>query len=1122
MVGVTTLLVIVTPDPPAMASGYTSLCDLGPVALSYRPQIEEVKKRIGVTHGFFDAWIFGFLENKNFNINETVAKLERRFVMEKEEMGSYKLTDHLRKNLRDGVIQEIGEDKHGRVVFYIYSKRDFPTPEYREEKKMIFNMFMSYGTRLRESTKRSQIVMIFNQQDSSFFKNLDLGFQGDIALHISKFFPGMVEKMYMCKMSSTLSFMAKPVLSRLPAVVSERLEILSDSDIKKGALLEHIDKSVLPFELGGTNNCDCQSNWNAFADNVENYFFKMVAALNERNMTIKEFELDELGYDTNGMPKRLEPSASFHPPLTRSGEASVCASGIQSAYPLLSCRSNYDVESTELGAAGGTGNPSLSANATQWKSLFSVFPPSLSIFFVEELVRWKQHTEEEEEANRYKILFDHAQSFAKVHERNRNVAMHTAKTFSGNHVMAFVKFWVSVVSVLISLYFVLGMIFWALFASSVIITMYFSFFIRPTFFFPVCWCIIMVFVQGCGLCARSLEIIYALWRGKVMPPFERLGGSFGAVAEIILLILVALAQIIVFFYYYLIVGVTTALAYTFSAGWLGATCLILLNHGLFFVGLFHRQTRANNNTKLLKLSVFLTAYQGHLMDSKIIRSSSVLLCLFFLAISLLLGVGFLISRLVHLFLVSAMTTVVASYAINFFCDGFESSLSGMLMTISIWIYCFTWLYTIFICGFNNASDYWIISVVISSVISGALTLSSFVALKQKKNNKLLRGLYLFVLAYFISCWISSFFLLNWKSGIICFGLMVHNGLNFVFGPSQFSGSRSSLVVSMVFLLLLVTCVSMGWHGTVIPANGKDYSWSTSLEKSASTTHSLARDSVWSPSLLLYHQYPVCEITIGTDDPSGQFGIADVSKLLEVAAGVELGSISIEANLKEGFPGKDIQYDGIVYENQKWEWTVQQFSSSAGETTFLISQEFSPSSAILSAVLWVEAIAARPFKVFLPEGWMEVLISVTSSISHLFPFPVWEKTKILEDILREKVENGENILVLSAGTGAGSAAYAVCSIPDENISASGGKLQSILFNTPGLRYSPSFKEKNWLLYHHRVLNIITEESKLEFVGGLDTSVTQMIWCGSNISNCASQKAITNALVNACELGKPVIH
>lgn len=343
-----------------MTSEYSSLSELGPIAVSHREQLEEVKAELGIPHGYFDAWLYGFLENKKFDIRETVAKLRRRFEMEINVLSTYEFTDHMRQSLRSGIIQEIGYDKLGRVAFYVYTKRDTPQAKYRDESRMTFDMFVSYGTRLRQDNKRSQMVMLINQQDSSFFKNIDIGFQGDAALRISKFYPGMVDKIYVCKMGSTLSMMAKPIFTRLPAVVSERIQIITEGDIKKGTLLEFFDKSVLPRELGGDNDCDTESHWIQYAEDVENYYSKLKRAVRERGKTVKEWELEELGVnpfgddnEVTGIPPAASMAESFH-------------SLPEGTKPLVSCRSEYMGGGMELDAIS-------EENAEEWKRIFSGF-----------------------------------------------------------------------------------------------------------------------------------------------------------------------------------------------------------------------------------------------------------------------------------------------------------------------------------------------------------------------------------------------------------------------------------------------------------------------------------------------------------------------------------------------------------------------------------------------------------------------------------------------------------------------------------------------------------------------------------------------------------------------------
>ncbi|CAD2214035.1 hypothetical protein AGDE_14271 [Angomonas deanei] len=195
------------------------------------------------------------------------------------------------ENMNKGIIQVIGNDKAGRVAFYICTARDKPQSKYRAESRKNFDMFISYGTRLRPESKRCQMTMLINQDKASMFSNLDMTFQADIALRIAKFYPGCVDKMYICKMGRTLSALAKPIFSGLPSIVSNRIIIISDGDIKKGKLLELFDEDVLPVALGGTNDCDHPENYARFANTIKDYFEQLKAAIS-RGTSVKEWELE--------------------------------------------------------------------------------------------------------------------------------------------------------------------------------------------------------------------------------------------------------------------------------------------------------------------------------------------------------------------------------------------------------------------------------------------------------------------------------------------------------------------------------------------------------------------------------------------------------------------------------------------------------------------------------------------------------------------------------------------------------------------------------------------------------------------------------------------------------------
>ncbi|CUF79933.1 Hypothetical protein, putative [Bodo saltans] len=260
----------------------------------HRRPLDEVKRQLNIHHDEFDCWIYGFLENF-FKLQLLwLQKLRRRDTMERNELACFEITDYMRDNMAKGIIQHIGDDKEGRPTFYIVTKRDSPTAKRREENMRNFDMWVSYGSKLRSHDKRCRLTMLINQKDASMWSNTDMTFQADVAMRIAKYYPGVVEKLYLCKMSNTLATLAKPIFSRLPAIVSDRIQIFTDSDLKKGKLLELFDEHILPTDLGGRNDCDQPSHWAAYARSCVQHFEALQEAVGTRGYGVKEWELDVL------------------------------------------------------------------------------------------------------------------------------------------------------------------------------------------------------------------------------------------------------------------------------------------------------------------------------------------------------------------------------------------------------------------------------------------------------------------------------------------------------------------------------------------------------------------------------------------------------------------------------------------------------------------------------------------------------------------------------------------------------------------------------------------------------------------------------------------------------------
>jgi hypothetical protein len=262
--------------------------------------LEEVKQAVGVHHHYLDGWIYLFLSNKKFDIKETIAKLQRRDNMERTVFAKYTITESLHASMRAGIVQYIGRDRDGHPVLYFNTVRDSPKADQRPERQANMDMFLSWAVRCDKHNPSAMVTWLINQKDASMLRNTDLIFQKDMALRISKFFPGVVGRIYICNMSSALTFVMKPLLRQLPSSISDCIFLFSGGDIRKGELLKHIDASVLPVEMGGRNDCDNQQNYERFATTIEGYFSRCITALSS-GVSIKQMEMmEEFGVDKDG------------------------------------------------------------------------------------------------------------------------------------------------------------------------------------------------------------------------------------------------------------------------------------------------------------------------------------------------------------------------------------------------------------------------------------------------------------------------------------------------------------------------------------------------------------------------------------------------------------------------------------------------------------------------------------------------------------------------------------------------------------------------------------------------------------------------------------------------------
>jgi hypothetical protein len=1118
-----------------MSSSYTSLEDLGPVALSHRGEIEEVKRQVGITHGYFDAWIYGFLENKKFNIEETVAKLHRRFAMEVNELATYEFTDYMRASLRKGIIQEIGVDKAGRVAFYINTKRDVPEAKYRDEQRRTFDMFASYGTRLRKENMRSQIVMLINQEDASVRKNVDMTFQADVALRISKFYPGGVDKMYICKMGRFLAAMAKPIFKTLPAIVSDRIQIIDASDIKNGVLLDLFDEDVLPVALGGKNDCDNEEHWNAYADRVEKYYAALKRAVNERGLTVKEWELQELGIDVEApegdqratdvqtvtphadalahsvrsLAHQTTASHEASPFITRKNSQLLSKRGAHiddtDMKPLMTCVTEIESLATPSldddndGGVNGSGEP---GTRMSWAEVVAPLPHDLALFFLEELVRWRTSVSNHEMAERYKLLDSYVSGTQlAVVQGVRGLNMHDKKWYNGvpYPLQALYQILLMGVTVLNVIYFTAALVFFAVFSADVIVTIFFGFFVKPSFVFPLSAVLLMVAIQGVCLCSRAIDIISAIYKSRVIPLFERMGSYWGTVAEVTLFFVIVAIQFIIFIVYARRDNPLRGLEVSFCTGWICALLVVSITHVFFFTGLFASAVSRDRDNRMGALPFFLALNFGSSRSDKteevdtrfLLRTSSYVICSVPLVVSTLLGIGFLISRIVSLYVSTFAAAITAAFVVHYYSDNLSNTLTGALMRLTLWMLTFVWCYVTFAFGFRDYDHKYSSSVIVASILNGIFVILALNCLHRHGHSWLLRISFVIVLLYIFACWICVFPLVSWRMGLFCLAIMVHNVVNIIFAPRALSGIHGSFFLSAAVLLLGISCVLLGWYGTTLLNTTPQ-----SLPSGPPAPLSLS-------SLQMYHRYPVCTLALGADN---SVSVVDISLLNEVVNARTADIRNFDFN--NWFGSRGVNYSGIVnnFDADGVSWDIHRFDMpvAANMTVFVLSNRYAMSS-IIGMIGWIDAIALSPLSIFMPYDMINTMVYIISFATRLVPFAGTNIAPDLGTFIKTQKELLQTEVVLTATGVAGGFLGAA---------AASTKTNAILFSSPGLMQCARKMHIDYESYHTYVLSIGAYMGVLNYIGGQDSTVSQRIKCPGSALYCMRSQFFSTALIEAC--------
>lgn len=405
------------------------------------------------------------------------------------------------------------------------------------------------------------------------------------------------------------------------------------------------------------------------------------------------------------------------------------------------------------------------------------------------------------------------------------------------------------------IYFLAALVFIAVFAANIIVTIFLGFHVKATHFFPLSCVLINVMVQGPALCSRATDTLMAIYKGKVIPLFVRLGSYWGTMAEVILFVVLAGVQFVVFCVLASRYSPLYALQVSFATGWLCAVCLIALTHAFFFTGVFvATNTKAKDNSWSRIPFLIALHIEGDMgkeeEQTDNTRTSSFLICGIPVTVSMLFGIGFLLSNIMALFPTTVVMAFVAAFCVNYFSDSASNSLSGSLMRITLWMMTIVWLYVTFTFGFRPFSGIWATTVSVAMIVNGIFVLLAFVCMQRPRSTWLLRCAFIILLVYIVVCWILQFPFLTFRLGIFCVVLMVHNILSIVLARRPLVNINAVFCVAAAVLLLVISCILLGWYGTTL-----QYTYPQSIAASintkslslSSSTSSAAGVTPWNPS-----------------------------------------------------------------------------------------------------------------------------------------------------------------------------------------------------------------------------------------------------------------------------------
>lgn len=1049
------------------------ILDLGVQAAQHREQLDDVKRQVGVEHNHFDGWIYSFLENKHFDVAETVAKLQRRADMERNELSKYVLTEEMLSDMKKGVIQLIGEDKEGRITFYITTKRDFPKSSQRETRKKAFDIWLSYGTRLRRDNKRCRIAMLINQADASMWSNLDMGFQSNIALRISKFYPGAVDKMYVCKMGKALAAMAKPIFSALPQVVSEHIFIVTDADIKDGRLLQHYDASVLPVALGGTNQCDTPENWEIFAKTISEYWARLSAGIAD-GKSVKEWELEQILAEEASEKRKLEASVALsHQPdqisLHRSRSQIQASSQSHDAdtADLHTCFSDDD--EMELDDVDININPSMSTHP------LIVDPFSRLDYF---MGRARYDIEKEEDIYRVALLMLCGSEGKAIAERGEyeldEAHTHAILRKVPTPLRGIVKGILWLFCIFLAVYFFVGTLFLCIVITAMMTQLFYATFVDWFYVWPLGITAMLLGYHLFMVCSRGFGLVVTSFRGQVIPALNRFGTT-GFVIQMSAFILIVVAQLIIFIYYATTIDPVSGARISFSTGWMSCSIVIAIFHLLYPLGLRESPAPSKSSSGSLSLYLFFDlSEQDHPPRA---RRSAIAISLVPIVLSLLFGIAFMASQMLFFLVATPIAAILTTVCVNFFARRREKDFGALIIRANAWFLSLMWIWVSIIGGIVSFDRWWTASVAVTCSIVGILALLCIINLSIRKKSLYMRFikininlmLVLFIASVVIAYWA------HW--GFIIIMLLL--GIHMILCTTQRHGTNLlGDTLGVIGPLIMFCAILLLGHVGMQPSYQAPRSFGPQVASNQPSNSRLQR-------------YPVCLSRYAANTT-----IIDLVLFAEL---VNADENAFDTDFLQWFP--EFTDNGIVV-NEPYVASVREFQAPNGDLVLAFRGPVSRMNALLSLTIWTEILTLYPITFSLPRGWIPPLVKFFGYVDRLIPFPSERALQSINSLVANRLSNGTQVVLV--GHGIGGAAAGIVGVTN--------KIHAVSFSSPGLEYAHEKLDLTDNLEDY-LTQIVTSNDAL---GNIDDhgDMVQSFNCEEGIMACSNIHFMAVELMKVC--------